>query len=171
MGVEVGPPTRRFLWRSRVLSLGIVRDVEYDERCEAGDDAGSARLRLLLSGLLCSVEGRLPMPWRSALNLRLTLEFILGRGAWGFLFPACGMLQPRCDRLKPRCVPGGCSRKVMGGWCCGNHSDHSDKPHYLVRRLPLLCEKDRFIRTLGRYSSSAPQDTTKAPNPTTSLQV
>lgn len=42
VGVAAGPPTRRFLWRSWVLSLAMVRRLERssDERCDAGEDAG-----------------------------------------------------------------------------------------------------------------------------------
>lgn len=107
-GVDGGPATRRFLprySRSLVPILMVDAGDENMEGVRAGGDSGPRRARVLAVGgsrpVLCVVEGwsstavaeseagrlgvsPLLMPWRRALNFRLTVEFMLLTSApWG----------------------------------------------------------------------------------------
>lgn len=107
-GVDGGPATRRFLPRYSRSLVPILMVDAGDEKMEgvwAGGDSGPRRARVLAVGgsrpVLCVVEGwsstavaeseagrlgvsPLLMPWRRALNLRLTVEFMLLTSApWG----------------------------------------------------------------------------------------
>lgn len=113
-GVD-GPATRRFLPRYSRSLVPILMVDAGDEKMEgvrAGEGSGPRRARVLAVGgsrpVLCVVEGwastvaesdagrlgvsplLMPWSWRRALNLRLTVEFMLTSAPWGGIMGVIG---------------------------------------------------------------------------------